>query len=61
MVQWLGLPALTAEGLGSMPGQRTKIPQAAWHGQEKKKKKKETGGWKVEWGNRASWGGEKQE
>ena len=27
-VQWLGLHALTAEGLGSIPGQGTKIPQA---------------------------------
>ena len=28
VVQWLGLCALTAEGLGSIPGQETKIPQA---------------------------------
>ena len=28
-VQWLGLCAFTAEGLGSIPGQETKIPQAA--------------------------------
>ena len=27
-VQWLGLCAVTAEGLGSIPGQRTKIPHA---------------------------------
>ena len=27
-------------GLGSIPGGETKIPQAAWHSQEKKKKKK---------------------
>ena len=33
-VQWLGLCAFTAEGLGSIPGQGTKIPQA------KKKEKK---------------------
>ena len=26
-------------GLSSIPGQGTKIPQAAWHGQKKKKKK----------------------
>ena len=28
VVQWLRLGAFTAEGLGSIPGQRTKIPQA---------------------------------
>ena len=38
VVQWLGLHTLTAEGLGSIPGQGTKIPQAA---QQKKKKEKE--------------------
>ncbi len=27
-VQWLGLCAFTAEGLGSIPGQGTKTPQA---------------------------------
>ena len=37
VVQWLGLCALTAEGPGSIPGQGTKIPQAAWHSQKKKK------------------------
>ena len=37
VVQWLGLRVLTAEGLGSIPGQGTKIPQAVWHGQKKKK------------------------
>ena len=35
MVQWLGLRAFTAEGPGSVPGQGTKIPQAARHGQKK--------------------------
>ena len=30
MVQWLGLCALTAEGVGSIPGQGTKILQAVW-------------------------------
>ena len=35
--QWLGLCAFTAKGLGSVPGQGTKIPQAA---QPKKKRKK---------------------
>ena len=39
-VQWLELCALTTEGVGSIPGQGTKIPQAAWPGQKKKKKKK---------------------
>ena len=29
VVQWLRLHALTAEGRGSIPGQGTKIPQAA--------------------------------
>ena len=38
MVQWLGLCALTAEVLGSIPGQGTKIPQAMQHDQKKKKK-----------------------
>ena len=31
VVQWLG--AFTAKGPGSISGQGTKIPQAAWHGQ----------------------------
>jgi len=35
--QWLGLQALMAEGPGSIPGQETNIPQAAWHSQKKKK------------------------
>ena len=34
-VQWLGLRTFTAEGTGSIPGQGTKIPQAAWCGQKK--------------------------
>ena len=43
MVQWLGLLAFAAKGLGLIPGQGTKIPQAARHSQrEKKKKKKES-------------------
>ena len=37
-VQWLGLHAFTAENMGSIPGRGTKIPQAAWHGQERKRK-----------------------
>ena len=28
MVQWLGLSPVVAEGLGSIPGQGTKSPQA---------------------------------
>ena len=36
--QWLGLCILTAKGLGSIPGQGTKIPQAAWHNHKRKKK-----------------------
>ena len=36
-VQWLGLHVLTAEVSGSIPGQGTKIPQAAWHGQKTQK------------------------
>ena len=35
-VQWLGLHAFTAEGLGSIPGQGTKIPQAARRDEKKK-------------------------
>ena len=37
MVQWLGLCAFTAEGLGSIPGRRTKIPQVEQQGQKKRK------------------------
>ena len=36
-VQWLGLHAFTAEGLGSTPGWRTKIPQATQCMAKKKK------------------------
>ena len=36
-VQWLGLHAFTAQGLSSIPGRVTKIPQVGWHGQKKKK------------------------
>ena len=38
-VQWSGLGTFTAEGLGSIPGQGTKIPQAMWCGQNKTKQK----------------------
>ena len=37
-VQWLGLGAFTAKGQGSIPSWGTKIPQAAWLGQKKKKR-----------------------
>ena len=33
----LGLHTFTAEGTGSIPGWETKIPQAAWCAQKKKK------------------------
>ena len=39
-VQWLGLPAFTAEGLSLIPGWGSKIPQAVGPKKEKKKKKK---------------------
>ena len=39
-VQWLGLHVSTAGIIGSIPGQGTKIPQAAQCHQKKKKKKK---------------------
>ena len=41
MVQWLGHGAFTAKGLGSGPGQGTKIPQTTPPGQKKKKKNSE--------------------
>ena len=31
-------PCFTYEGPGSIPGRGTKIPQAAWRGQKKKKR-----------------------
>ena len=40
MVQWLGLCAFTAEGMGSVPGQGTKILQAMQLAAAKKKKKR---------------------
>ena len=30
MVQWLRLYTFNAEGMGSIPGQETKIPHAVW-------------------------------
>ena len=40
VVQWLGPNNFIAEGLGSIPGQRTKIPKAMQHGQKEKEKEK---------------------
>ena len=37
-VQWLGLFAFIAEGLGSVPGWGANIPQATQRGQDKKKR-----------------------
>ena len=37
MVQWLGLGAFAAAGMGAIPGRGTKIPQAVQRGQKKKK------------------------
>ena len=36
--QWLGLHAFTAEGVGSIPGRGTKIPQAVQRSKKKEKK-----------------------
>ena len=41
MIQWLELGALTAEAVGSLPGQETEIPQLC---KAKKKKKKKLSG-----------------
>ena len=43
MVQWLRFHASIAGGMGSIPGQGTKIPHATWHSQLKKKKMKGKG------------------
>ena len=43
VVQWLGLGTLTANGAGSIPGWGTKILQATWRSQEKKKYAKNQG------------------
>ena len=37
VVQWLGLHASNARGIGSIPGQGTKIPHAIWHDQNNEK------------------------
>ena len=41
MIQWLGLHAFTAGGMGSIPGPGTKVPHAAWQGQKKKERERE--------------------
>ena len=41
VIQWLRLCAFTAEGVGSIPGQGTEIPQAASGAKKERKKKKE--------------------
>ena len=41
VVQWLRLWASNPGAVGSIPGQGTKIPQAAWGGQKKKKSTKQ--------------------
>ena len=38
VVQWLGVSTFIAGGPGSIPGQGTKIPQAAQYGQKKKRR-----------------------
>ena len=40
VVQWLGPNNFTPEGLGSIPGQGTKIPKVMQHGQKEKEKQK---------------------
>ena len=42
VVQWLGLCAFTAKGLGLIPGWGTKIPQAMQLSQKKKKQQQKT-------------------
>ena len=42
-VQWLRLHASNAVGLGSIPGQGTKIPHAVWHGQKKERTQRASG------------------
>ena len=39
-IQWLGLHASNAGGVGSIPGWGTKIPHAVQHGQRKERKKR---------------------
>ena len=42
MVQWLELRDFTAKGLGSIPGRRTRIPQAVWRCHKTKQNKTKT-------------------
>ena len=39
-VQWIGPYACSAKGMGSVPGQGTKIMQLMWHGKKKPENKK---------------------
>ena len=39
-VQWIGPYACSSKGMGSVPGQGTKIMQLMWHGKKKTKKQK---------------------
>ena len=39
-VQWLELYSFSAEGMGSILGWGTRIPQTVWHDQARKKKRK---------------------
>ena len=39
VVRWSRLCASTAEAVGSIPGQETKIPHAVWHSQKQNKQK----------------------
>ena len=41
VVQGLRLHASNSPGMGSIPDQGTKIPQAVWHDQKKKKKSRQ--------------------
>ena len=38
MIQWLGVHVSTARGMGSIPGQGSKIPQATQCSQKERKK-----------------------
>ena len=48
MVQWLGLHASTAGGMGLIPGRATEILQAAWQSQKKKKEERKEKDWSRE-------------
>jgi len=39
-VQWLELYSFSAEGMGSILGWGTRIPQTVWHDQARKKKRR---------------------